>query len=385
MTFAEKFHLRIPGPTPIPPRVANAMNAPMMGHRSKEAGELFVEVSQKLKPVFGTHTDPFWISGSGTSALEAAVVNCLAPGEEALVVVTGSFGDRFAKITERYGYTIHRLDIPWGQTCTRGQLQDALATHPNVRAVFLTHCETSTGILNDIQALSNVIHQHSNALVIVDAVSSLGAVPFAMDEWKVDVVVTGSQKAMMLPPGLAFLAVSQRAWNVIEENPSPRFYLDLIAYRKQLEAKTTPYTPALSLLYGAKEALTMLEEEGLLAVYDRHRLLQKMTRQGVKALKLELLSEDEIASPTVTAIRGDGTQREADALRNAMKKRQMIVAGGQQQLKGKVFRLGHMGYCDPQDVITMLSVLEMGLADLGVKNIFGRGVQAAQEVWFQYV
>jgi aspartate aminotransferase-like enzyme len=360
------------------------MNAPVIGHRSSEAGELFQEVSNRLRPVFGTKGAPFWITGSGTSALEAAVVNTLKQDEEALVVVTGSFGDRFTKIISRYGYHLHRLDIPWGETCSPDQLRETLRNHPKVKAVFLTHCETSTGVLNDVATLSQVVKENSDALVIVDAVSSLGGVPFQMDTWEIDIVVSGSQKALMLPPGLALVAVSERAWEKIKQNPTPRFYLDFLAYQEQLAKATTPYTPALTLLYGLREALRMMEEEGLEAVYARHRLLQQMTRTAAKALGLSLLAQDEIASPTVTAIRGCPNW-EADKLRSVMKKLGVIVAGGQQQLKGKVFRIGHMGYCDPIDILSAFSVLEVSLEKLGEENLLGKGVKAAQEVWRNHV
>jgi aspartate aminotransferase-like enzyme len=375
MAFSEKTHLRIPGPTPIPPRIQRAMQQPMIGHRSGLASELIVECSVKLKPIFGTSESPLLLTGSGTSALEAAVVGTVSPGEEAIVVV-----DRFAKIINRYGITLHRLDVPWGKSCDPDTLASFLLKHATAKAVFLTYCETSTGVLNPIEELAQVVRQHSDALVIVDGVSCLGAVPCRMDQWGVDVMVTGSQKALMLPPGLAFAAVSPRAWARIEQNRAPRFYLDLFLHRQNLEKGTTPYTPAVSLLYGLKEALAMLEEEGLPNVFARHERLKQMTRAGVRALGLNLMTSEADASPTVTSVRGGEEHWNAEDLRKALGQLRVTVAGGQQQLKGKIFRIGHMGYCDELDMLTVLAALEVALCRIGVFVELGSAVKAAQEV-----
>ena len=276
------------------------MNRPMIGHRSKECSALIHDLSQRLQPIFGTKQNPIILSSSGTSALEAAVTNTLSSTDEALVVVTGAFGERFAKIIGKYGFPLHRLDIEWGRACDPEQLRKALEKHPKVKAVFFTYCETSTGVLNPIQSLAETVHKHSDALVIVDAVSCLGAVPSEMDAWGIDIMVTGSQKALMLPPGLAFVAVSDRAWQIIEQNSTPRFYLDLIAYREKLAQDTTPFTPAVSLLFGLSEALHLIEEEGLEQTILRHNLMKAMTRAAIRALGLNLMTTDHDASPTVT-------------------------------------------------------------------------------------
>ncbi|TCP69873.1 pyridoxal-phosphate-dependent aminotransferase family protein [Baia soyae] len=385
MTFSEKFHLRIPGPTPIPSRVQQAMNQPIFGHRSPEATQLILECSQQLKPIFGTEQDPLILTSSGTSALEAAVINTLSPGDEALVIVTGAFGDRFAKIVERYGFTLHRLDIEWGKACRPEQLQAALQQHPKTKAVFVTYCETSTGVLNPIQELSQVVRTHSEALFIVDGVSCLGAVPCQMDDWGLDIVVTGSQKALMLPPGLAFIAVSERAWGEIEQNQTSSFYLDLLRYRDSLSQNTTPYTPAVSLLLGLKEALCMLEEEGLEQVFKRHELLMNMCRAGVQSLGLTLMASDQDSSPTVTSIYGGAEAWSSEDVRKHLKQLRVLVAGGQQHLKGQIFRIGHMGYCDSLDVLTALSALEIALIQAGASVSLGSGVKAAQEVYLNHV
>ncbi|MFC7442164.1 pyridoxal-phosphate-dependent aminotransferase family protein [Laceyella putida] len=380
MNWQDKAHLRIPGPTPIPLRIQQAMAQPMIGHRGQATSQLLQECATSLRALFGTMSTPLILTGSGTSALEAAVINTVQPGEEAIVVVTGAFGDRFAKIVKRYGITLHRLDIPWGESCSPEQLTSFVQAHPRAKAVFLTYCETSTAVLNPINELARVVREHSDALVVVDGVSCLGAVPCLMDEWHVDIMVTGSQKALMLPPGLAMVAVSDRAWAVIEQQTQPPFYLDLLAYKKSMEQASTPYTPAVSLLYGLKEALLMLEEEGWENVFARHQRLKRMTRTGIRALGLPLFTNDQDASPTVTAIDGRQVAWETEALRKHMSQMKVTIAGGQQHLKGQIARIGHMGFCDELDILTVLSVLEMALVKLGVSIELGSSVKAAQEV-----
>ncbi|MFC4078126.1 pyridoxal-phosphate-dependent aminotransferase family protein [Salinithrix halophila] len=374
----DKFRLQIPGPTPIPPRVTQAMARPMIGHRDPDCSRLVKDLSQRLGPVFGTKEPILILTSSGTSALEAAAVNTVSPGDEAAVVVAGAFGDRFAKILERYGTTLHRLDIPWGEACTPEQLATFLRERPQVKAVFLTFCETSTGVLHPIPELAAVIRRETEALIIVDGVSSVGGVKTQFDEWGLDILVTGSQKAFMLPAGLAFAAVSDRAWKVIETNPQPRFYLDFRAYKNNLEKDTTPYTPAVSLLFGLEEVLTMLEEEGLKNVYERHQLMMRMTRAGIRGMGLTLMTSDEASSPTVTSVLGGDTWSSED-LRKELKRLSVRVAGGQQHLKGKIFRIGHMGYSDPVDILATLATIEVAAARVKAPVRLGAGIQAAEE------
>jgi aspartate aminotransferase-like enzyme len=383
--FADKMILRIPGPTPIPPRVQQAMNQPMIGHRSGQFSELFARTAKRLKPYFGTSQDVFILAGSGTSALEMSVVNTLQPGEEAVILVSGAFGERFAKICERYGVIAHRLEVPWGKAVTPDLLQAFLSDKPQVKAVFATYCETSTGVLNPLRELAQVVRQHSDALFIVDAVSCLGAVACEMDAWGVDIVVTGSQKAFMLPTGLAFLAASERAWQVIDQKKPLAFYLDLKAYRKSLAENTTPYTPAVSLVFGLDEVCSMLEEEGLPAIIKRHELMRDMTRAAMRALNVPLMAEDAYASPTVTSCDPQGAF-DAEELRKVLRTRHnVVIAGGQQHLKGKIFRIGHMGYCEPLDVLQVIAALELSLRQIGAPVELGAGVKAAQEVLFAHV
>ncbi|MGG3873404.1 pyridoxal-phosphate-dependent aminotransferase family protein [Brevibacillus laterosporus] len=382
--FKEKIILRIPGPTPIPPRVQQAMNRPMIGHRSGQFSQMLSDVAEKIKPAFGTAQQVYVIAGSGTSALEMSVVNTLQAGDEAIVTISGAFGERFAKICERYQIKVHRLEVAWGEAITPELLQDFLVQHPMAKAVFATYCETSSGVLNPIPELSRVVKKHSNALFIVDAVSCLGAVPCEMDEWGLDIVVTGSQKAFMLPTGLAFIAVSQQAWKRIELITPQAFYLDLKAYRKSMADQTTPYTPAVSLVFGLEEVVAMLDEEGLSQVFARHELMKNMTRAAMRALGLPLMTEDEYASPTVTSV-DPGDLFDAEELRKILRtKYNVVIAGGQQHLKGRIFRIGHMGYCDPQDVLTVISLIEVSLQQIGYEITLGAGVRAAQEVLIQH-
>ncbi|WP_404451279.1 alanine--glyoxylate aminotransferase family protein [Virgibacillus necropolis] len=372
--------LRIPGPSPIPPSVQRAMSQPMIGHRGQETKDLLHRIKPKLKPIFGTEQDVLIITGSGTSGLETAVVNTVKPGDEVLIIVTGAFGDRFVKICNAYGIKTHRYDVDWGAAISPDNIKKYLIEHPEIKVVFSTYCETSTGVLNPVQELAQVVHQNSDALVVVDGVSCVGAVETEMDEWGIDVLVTGSQKAMMLPPGLTFVAASERAWKVIEENEQPRFYLDLKKYRDNLVKDSTPFTPAVSLLFGLEQVLKLLDEEGLEQVYARHQLMTKMTRAAFSGLDIPLLTSDRAASPTVTAIKPVDFQ--AEDLRKILKEDfGLAVAGGQQHMKGEIFRIGHMGYCSPADVLQIVSIIEIGLKKIGNPIELGSGTRAAQEAY----
>lgn len=374
--------LRIPGPTPVPPSVERAISQPMIGHRGAETKQLIQRIKPRLKKVFGTEEDVIFIAGSGTAGLETAAVNVASSGDEVLVLVSGSFGERFAQICESLELITHRLDYEWGSAINPKDVEQFLQQNKNIKAVFMTQCETSTGIQNPIAEVSEVVHENSDALVVVDGVSCVGGVVTEMDEWGIDVFVTGSQKAMMLPPGLTFIAVSKRAWETIDQVESRRFYFDLRKYRDNLAKDSTPYTPAVSLLFGLDEALRLLEEEGLKNVYDRHELMMEMTRSAIKALDIPLLTEDDYAAPTVTAVKPETFA--ADELRSYLKENfNLSLAGGQQKLSGKIFRIGHMGYCSPGDVLQIISLVEIGLKALGEDITLGQGVKAAQEIYLQ--
>ena len=374
--------LRIPGPTPIPPSVGRAMAQPMIGHRGESTYSLIRDIRPKLKKVFGTKEEVMILTGSGTSALESAVVNTVAPGDEVLVLVTGAFGDRFAKICQAYGIATHVFNVEWGQAVDPEAVKNFLGEHPEIRVIFSTFCETSTGVLNPVQALAETVKQVSDALIVVDGVSCVAGTETEMDKWGVDIVVTGSQKAFMLPAGLAFIAASERAWKKIEANPQPRFYLDLKKHRDSIEKDTTPFTPAISILYGLQQVLNLLEEEGLENVYRRHRLMRDMTRAAFKALGVRLLTSDEDASPTVTAVYPE--HFDAEQFRKVLKEDFAIeFAGGQQHLAKSIFRIGHMGYCSPAEVLQALAASEIVLKKIGQDITLGAGIAAAQQVFLE--
>ncbi|SES42641.1 alanine--glyoxylate aminotransferase family protein [Psychrobacillus sp. OK032] len=372
--------LRIPGPSPIPPSVQRAMNQTMIGHRGKETSQMLKNIAPGLKRIFGTEQEVAIIAGSGTAGLETAVVNVVKPGDEVLVVVTGAFGDRFTKICQAYNIKTHVLDVEWGRALNPDKVKAYLIEHPEVKVVFSTYCETSTGVLNPIDLLAKAVREVSDALVVVDGVSCVGGVETKMDEWGIDVMVTGSQKAFMLPAGLTFVAASERAWKVIEENEQPRFYLNLKKYKDNLLKDTTPFTPALSLLFGLEQVLSLIEAEGLEKVYARHELLKKMTRAAFKAINIPLLTTDEDASPTVTAVQPDDF--DAEEFRKILKQEFAIsIAGGQQHLTGKIFRIGHMGYCSPADVLQIISAVEIALKKIGKEIELGKATAAAQYIY----
>lgn len=374
--------LRIPGPTPVPPSVQRAMNQTMIGHRGAETTALLQRIKPRLKALFGTEQDMLILTGSGTSGLETAVVNVANPGDEVLVVVTGSFGNRFAQICEAYHLKTHRIDIPWGESADPDVVKEFLQENENIKAVFMTHCETSTGVLNPVAEISKAVQDHSDALVIVDGVSSAAGTETKIDAWGIDVYVTGSQKALMLPPGLAFIGVSERAWKVIETNEQGRFYFNLTTYRQNLDKDAVPYTPNIPLMFGLEQALNLIDEEGVEEVYRRHDVMKHMLRGAIKALNIPLLATDDIASPTVTAVKPDAFDPEQ--LRKVVKEQfNLSLAGGQQQLSGKIFRVGHMGYCSPADVLQIISLLELGLVQIGENITLGQGVAKAQDIYLE--
>ncbi|WP_348029385.1 pyridoxal-phosphate-dependent aminotransferase family protein [Aciduricibacillus chroicocephali] len=376
----DKQILRIPGPTPIPPRVEHALGQPMIGHRNPQMGELHARLKPKLAKIFGTKKDVMILSSSGTGAMETAAVNLCKSGDEVIVVVTGAFGERFADICDAHGLTTYRLEMNWGTACTPEKLKAFLREHPSVKAVFMTYCETSTSVLNPIKELTDTVRSESDALVAVDGVSCIAGVEANMDDWGVDIYVTGSQKAFMLPPGLAFVAASERAREAFKKNDHSRFYFDLNKYAEKIENNSTPFTPPVSLLFGLDEALNMMMEEGLENVFKRHRLMSNMTRSAIEALGIPLLTENKYASPTVTAVKPE--QVDAEKVRKILiQDFKIYVAGGPKHLKGKIFRIGHMGYCSPADVFEYIAALEVAFKKAGANIELGAGTKAAQEIF----
>lgn len=379
--FREKQLLLLPGPTPVPPRILRAMSEPMINHRGPEFKALLKETTAGVKRVMQTENSVFILPSSGTGAMEAAVANFISPGDKVLVVTVGVFGDRFAKIAQTFGADVEKLSYPMGQAADAKAVGDRMRQDKEgaIKAVLITHNETSTGVLNDLEAVRREMGEHP-ALLIVDAVSGLGAAELKTDGWKLDVVIAGAQKAFMLPPGLAFISVSQKAWAAVAQCRSPRFYWDIMSAQKYLEKGQTPYTPAISLFFGLRESLAMMEDEGLERCFTRHRLLRDMVRGGVKALGLKLLAEDASASPAVTAVKTP-PGIEANTVRQlARDKYNVILAGGQQSLENKIFRIGHLGWVQPLDMIAALAAVEMALIAAGADVQPGAAVKEAQTV-----
>jgi len=355
--------LRVPGPTPLPAQVREAVAADMINHRGPEFKDLLAVVTKGLQQVLQTRNEVLILTGSGTGGLEAAVVNLVSPGDRVVAVSIGAFGDRFAEIARAFGAEVTVVSAPWGQAADPEALEEALARTADARLVLVTHNETSTGVTNDLQALAEVVRARGDAagpLLVVDAISSAGAIPLPTDAWGCDVVVVGSQKAWMTPPGLAMLSISQRAWDAAERATCPRYYWDLRAARRYAERGQTPWTPAVSVLYGLRVALDMMLAEGLEAIYARHRRVGQRMRQGAQELGLALFADPAHASDTVTTLRvpaGLG----GEALVAAVRECGVVITGGQGRLKGQVLRVGHLGYVDTGDIDQVLRALALAL------------------------
>lgn len=369
--------LLIPGPTPVPPAVREALAQPMIGHRGAVFAELYRRVTRRLQPLFGTQEEILVFPGSGTGAMEAAVVNLFSPGDRVIALVAGAFGARFAAIAEAFGLQVDRMEVPWGQVVSPQALRERLLTYPpgEVRGVFITQNETSTGALSPVEELARVAHQEAGALVVVDSVSGLGGVPIEMDRWGIDCLVTASQKCLMSPPGLALMALSPSAWQATERARLPRSYWDVREARRFGQQGETPYTPAVSLWFALDRALELMEAEGLEQVYERHRRMGAMVRAGARALGLEVLAPEPHASPTVTClVLPAGT--DPGAVRQALRARGVEVAAGQGGLKGKAIRIAHMGAIQPDHLLVGLGALGEALRELGL-SVSPEGAVAA--------
>ncbi len=370
----DKIYLLTPGPTPLPPRVIQAMTKPITHHRLPEFGKVLSEIEEGLKEVFQTENEVLIFASSGTGAMEGAVANLFSRGEKVLVVNTGKFGERFGEICQSFGVEFEEIKVEWGKAVKPEVVKEKLKD--DIKGVFLTHSATSTGVVNDVEAIGKIV-KDSEAILVVDAISGLGAINLETDNWNLDVVVAGSQKGLMLPPGLAFASLSKKAWERAEKSDLPKYYWDFKDHRSSLKKGQTPYTPAISLLEGLAEALRMIKEEGLSNVFARHHRLAEATRKGIKALGLELFAEKPV--DTVTAVKVPQGIDGAALVKTMRDKRRVIIAGGQAHLKGKIFRIAHLGYMNEFDVLTALSALEMTLGELGYKVELGKGVKAAEE------
>ncbi len=365
-----------PGPTMVPQEVLLAEATPLIHHRTAAFSAIMAEAHKGLQALFGTEQDVYIITGSGTAAMETAVVNVCSPGDKVLCATGGKFAERWGELGRAYGCNVIDVPVEWGKSLTVEQTRQALKDHPDARALYITQSETSTGALTDVQAIA-ALTRESDVLLGVDAITGIGVHPFRLDEWGVDIAVSGSQKGCMTPPGLSFIAVSPRTWKAVQACTSPRYYLALAAMKKNWAKTTTPFTSAVSLIRALHKALELILAEGLDQVHARHARLAAATRAGVQALGLRIVAEHPVNG--VTAVWGPEGIETGKIIKLLAGKHGVTFADGQSELKGKVFRIGHMGYVCEEDLLVAIGSLEMALKELGYESTFGAGVQATME------
>ncbi len=376
-----KEYLITPGPTPVPPEVLLAQAKPIIHHRTSEYTKIFVEVLEGLRYIFETKNDVILFASSGTGAMESAVANLFCEGDKVIVTANGKFGDRFIQISQAYGLEVIKLEYPWDEVVNSADIEKKLKENPDIKGVFVTQSETSTGVLNDVKTIGDIV-KDTDAVLVVDSITGIGAVETKTDEWNLDIVMTGSQKGLMLPPGLSAVSVSEKAWKMSESSDLPKFYFSWAKAKAALDKKEpqNAFTPAVSLIVGLRESLKMMKEEGLENLIRRHAALAKAVRSGVEAIGLELFAPQEGRGSAVTPVKVpkgiDGKQ----IPKIMSKKYGVTIAGGQDHLVGKIFRLGHLGYYDRFDITTALSALEMTLKELGYEFEMGASLKAAQDV-----
>ncbi len=379
-----KRYLMTPGPTPVPPEVLLAQARPMIHHRTPEFSDILVGAVEDLKSLFQTKNDMLIYSASGTGVMESAVVNLFSAGDKVVVCSNGKFGDRFVQLADAFGLEAVKLTYEWDEVVNPIDIERALAADAGIKGVFVVQSETSTGVLNDVKAIGDIVRGHQ-AVLVVDSITGIGAVDIKTDEWGLDIVMTGSQKGLMLPPGLACVSVSEKAWRAAETATLPKYYFSWEKARKAMAKSTTAFTPPVSLIIGLGEALKMMREEGLENGIKRHESLAAAARAAVEALGLTLFAPPEGRGNAVTPVRvPEGI--DGKALVKKMKTEYGItIAGGQDHLVGKIFRIGHLGYFDRFDIITTIAGLEMTLQELGFSFTPGSGVNAAEQVFMKEV
>jgi aspartate aminotransferase-like enzyme len=375
----EKKYLFSPGPTMLPPEVLLKMAEPIMHHREPEFEKMFAEIREGLKYLFQTKNEVLVFTSSGTGAMEGAVSNILSKGNKAIVVRGGKFGERWGEICKAYGIEFTPIDVEWGKAVDPQRIKELLESDPSIRAVYTQASETSTGVKHPIKEIADLIKRYEDKVIVVDAITGIGVFNIPMDEWGIDVLISGSQKALMLPPGLAFAALSDKAWKLAEKSNLPKYYFDFNKELKNTKKNQSSYTPAISLFVGLREALHMIRKEGIEAVFRRHEMLADATRAAVKALGLELYAPHS-PSNAVTAVKvPEGIQ--GGKLKNLFfEKFGITVAGGQDQAKGKIIRIAHLGYYERLDMVMVISALEMLLKEMGHAFELGTGVKAAEEI-----
>ena len=374
----EKKYLFSPGPTMLPPEVLLKMAEPIMHHREPEFEKIFAEIREGLKYLFQTKNEVLIFTSSGTGAMEGAVSNLLSKGDKAIVVRGGKFGERWGEICKAYGIEFIPIDVEWGKAVDPRRIKELLESDPSIRAVYTQASETSTGVKHPIQAIADLVKRYEDRVIVVDAITGIGVFNIPTDAWGLDVVISGSQKALMLPPGLSFAALSDKAWKLAEKSTLPKYYFDFKKELKNTKKNQSSYTPAISLFVGLKETLHMIRKEGLEAVFRRHEKLAEATRQAVKAIGLELYAPDSPSS-AVTAVKIP-EKIDGEKLKDLFFERFGItVAEGQDRAKGKIIRIAHLGYYERLDMVMVISALEMLLKEMGYPFELGTGVKAAEE------
>jgi aspartate aminotransferase-like enzyme len=377
----QKKYLMTPGPTPVPSEVLLAQARPMIHHRTPDFSAMFRESVEGLKYVFQTTNDVLIFGCSGTGAMESAYVNCFCAGDTVIVARNGKFGDRMVKIAKTYGLNVIDLKYEWTSVVDPGDIAQALQDNPDARGVVVVQSETSSGVLNDVEAMGRIVAGYPDCVFIVDSITGIGAVPCKTDEWGLDVVMTGSQKGLMLPPGLAAVSVSAKAWKAYERSTLPKFYFDWGPYRKNLEKDTTPFTPAVSLIIGLNESIKMMREETIEGIIARHSRLAEATRRGCEALGMKLFAPVEGRGSAVTPVWVPEGVDGKSIVKIMKNKYGVTIAGGQDDYEGRIFRVGHLGYFGEFDIITTLAALEMTLAEMGYAFERGAGIKAAEAVF----
>ena len=375
----KKQYLLAPGPTPIPPEVLLKMAEPIVHHRAPAFQEIMEEVRDGLKYVFQTDQEVLVFASSGTGAMEGAVSNFMKKGDKAICVRAGKFGERWTEICEAFGVVPINIDVPWGQAVSVAEVKKALDAHPDVKGVYIQASETSTGVMHPVEEIAGLTRQRKNTIIVVDAITALGVFDVPVDAWGLDIVVAGSQKAFMLPPGLAFATVSEKAWKLAESSDLSHYYFDYRKESKGILKNQTAYTPAVSLIMGLQQVLTMMKDETMANVFARHAKLAAATRAGVIALGLALFAPDS-PSNAVTAVKVPEGVDGGAITKTLRDEYGVTIAGGQAHMKGKIFRIAHLGYADRFDVITAMAALEMTLSRLGYPIEFGKGIAAAIKV-----
>jgi len=382
----DKLNLMIPGPTPVPENVLSCMSKHPIGHRSGDFQEIVKKTTEQLKWLHQTKSDVLTITGSGTAAMEAGIINTLSKGDQVICGDNGKFGERWVKVAKAYGLDVKVVKADWGHPLDPNQFKMILEsdTDKKIKAVILTHSETSTGVINDLQAINNEVKKHGKAISIADCVTSLGACNIPMDEWGIDVIASGSQKGYMIPPGLSFVAMSKRAWDANSVSDLPKFYLDLKQYLKTVNKNSNPFTPAINLYFALEASLTMMQKEGLNNIFSRHARHRKATQEGIKAMGLNLFTKESFGSPAITAVQPEAI--EAETIRKLIKNDfDILLAGGQDHLKGKIFRIGHLGFVNDRDIVSVISALECTLDKMGKLNTpTGQGIAKTISVLNNY-